>query len=128
MNNKGFTLIELLVTIALLGIIISISFISINSVIEKSKKRDCEKIIDSLKSTASEYVSDKRYDKEFISSISDSNRSIILTSNDLINKHYLSGNFVDPFTKQPIYPYIVVDLNDDYTIREATVNGISCDG
>lgn len=120
-NNKGFTLIELLVTIALLGIIISISFISINSVIEKSKIRDCEHIIDSVRSATSEYVSDNRY-----GTITD-----YLTAQDLIDMDYLNGDIVNPFTKEAITPSSItinIVLNDDYTLKKATVNGLSCEG
>ena len=39
MNKKGFTLIELIATIALLGVIVTISFVSINKVLETGKKK-----------------------------------------------------------------------------------------
>ena len=128
MNNRGFTLIELLVTITLLGIIISISFISITSIIKQSKINDCETIINNLKSATSEYISDKRYDRAFVSGINSSNAKIVLTANDLINGNYINGDIINPFTKEKVTDYISIEaeINTDYTLKNATINGLTC--
>ena len=42
MNNKGFTMVELIATIALLSVIMVISFVSINAVLDNSKINECK--------------------------------------------------------------------------------------
>ena len=124
MNNKGFTLIELLVTITLLGIIVTISFVSINGVIKKGKIEDCKNIVDSIKSATSEYVSDNRYNNAFIAEINDYKMTI--DASTLLNNNYLKGEIINPYTKQTINSSnisILIFFNSDYTMRGAIING-----
>lgn len=115
MNNKGFTLIELLVTVALLSVIATISFVSINNIIKESKVNNCKSIVDSIKSATSEYVSDNRYGTLNIDGF---NAKI------LIDNNYLKGPIYDPFTKNEINAEnikITITLNRDYTLQKATI-------
>ena len=123
MNKKGFTLIELLITIVLLSIISVISFVSINKVIERGQKNNCESLIKNIKTAASEYVSDNRY------STINSNK-LTLTAQDLTTKKYLSSPIIDPYNNDKEIAAssigITIDLNNDYTVKEVTVTGIEC--
>ena len=118
MNNKGFTLIELLATIALLAVIATISFVAISGVIEQGKVRDCETLVNNIKSATSEYVSDNRYDNIFSSKV-----ATIYASN-LTNGNYLKGDIINPFNKVKITPSTIkinITLNDNYTVKKVKV-------
>lgn len=121
MNNKGFTLIELLATIALLAVIATISFVAISGVIEQGKVRDCETLVNNIKSATSEYVSDNRYNNIFGSKV-----ATIYASN-LTNGNYLKGDIINPFTKKKLEEAeikkikIDITLNDNYTVKKVKV-------
>lgn len=120
MNNKGFTLIELLITIALLGLILAISFVSINGIIEKSKVKDCDTLLGNIKSATSQYVSDNRYKNTNLTNI---------TARMLIDNKYLKGEIYDPFNKKNNITdriTIQIELNSDYTVKNIQVSGIQC--
>ena len=78
MNSRGFTLIELIVTIALLAIIAVISFVSINSIVNQSRVNDCETLVNNIKSAANSYVSDNRYNNDFVNLVIDYSINITL--------------------------------------------------
>lgn len=107
LNNKGFTLVELLATIVILAMIGVISFVSINGVIEQNKIKNCENLKNSIKSAAKEYVSDKRYDNSFVSSVKD--MKVLLGGRDLINNKNLSGDVYNPFDNEDN----ITNFNDD---------------
>ena len=122
MNNKGFTLIELLATIALLAVIATISFVAISGVIEQGKVRDCEILVNNINSATSEYVSDNRYDKEFIGIVSDN--AAIIDASYLTGGNYLKGDIINPFNKVKITPSTIkinITLNDNYTVKQVKV-------
>lgn len=116
MNNKGFTLIELVATIALLAVISVISFVSINAVITESKVKDCESLVNNIKSATKEYVSDNRYNSSF-------------NKNDItIDKLNLSSDLINPFTKEKLSSSdvkIEVTLNTDYTVKTIDIKNSS---
>lgn len=115
MNNKGFTLIELIATIALLAIIATISFVSINEVIKNSKIKNCENLINNIKSAAKEYASDNRYNFS-----NNSDKEIMTT--DLVNGNYLAGSIVNPFdNSEKVMANIIIKLKSDYTVDSIVV-------
>lgn len=117
MNNKGFTLIELIATIALLAIISVISVVSVSGVINQSKTNNCKNLVSRIKSAVNEYVSDNRYNFT-------NNDSFTITGSELINKKYLNGPIVNPFDNSNINAdsvSILVELKDDYTVKEITL-------
>ena len=122
MNNKGFTLIELIATIALLGIIAAISFVSISKVLEQSKVNDCNSLVSSIKSATSEYVSDNRYNRNFVNSVS--NNKVNIQADILTNGNYLSSPIINPYTKEEIAPSSInvsIELNNNYTVKQVTI-------
>ena len=137
MNNKGFTLIELLITIALLSIISLISFVAINKIIEQSKVKNCESLVSNIKSVATEYVSDYRYDSDFIRRVtpyaSNNGYTVDITAATLITNNYLKGPIVNPFTNELIHDgsgntpnetaaiKVRLYLNSDYTVNKSDI-------
>ena len=61
-NKKGFTLIELIVTIMLLAIIVLIALPSINGILDKNEKNNCNSLKRSIVEAAKLYASDNRYE------------------------------------------------------------------
>lgn len=126
MNNKGFTLIELVATIGLLAVVAIISYVSINKVIEESKKNNCEQLVMSIKSAVKEYISDNRYNQEFINSVSISDNQLIFSTKAslLINNNYLSSPLINPFNNKQVLNAesirIAVKLNSDYSIKNVS--------
>lgn len=129
MNRKGFTLIELLVTIALLSIIVTISYVSINRVIEQSKVNDCNSIAGNIKSAVSEYVSDNRYNNDFVSSVDTSDvENYNVNIDGRVLKNYLSNNITNPFDKDDVITLdelekikINVELYKNYTVKKVNI-------
>ena len=110
MNNKGYTLIELIVTIALLAIISTISFVAINSAIQKSKDKECENIRNSLKSAAVVYFSNHRYD---------STTKTEVTYSELQAEKVITGDTVkDPYTGSNL------DTSGIKVKKDGTVTGL----
>ena len=123
MNNKGFTLIELIVTIALLAIILTISFVSITAVINSNKEEQCNNLVNSIKSASEEYVSDNRYNSEFIKSVR--NKIITIYGSVLVNNNYLNGSIVNPFNNKEIDASsikLTITLNNDYTVSSISID------
>lgn len=126
MNNKGFTLIELLATIVLLGVIASISFVSITAAINKGKISTCKSIQDSIKSAMIEYVSDNRYKNSFVDlGYDETNKTKTVDAGDLIGKNYLS-EITNPFDKTLVSDNtaieITAELNDDFTVKNISIH------
>ncbi len=60
MKNKGFTLIELLAVIVILGILLSITTISVNSSRKKQDEKNLQNVISSILTGAKEYNAKNR--------------------------------------------------------------------
>ena len=126
MNRKGFTLIELIATIAILAVIALISFVSITKVLEKSRIDNCNILVENIKTSAEEYVSDNRYDSAFVSKVDDNSNKVTITAADL----NLKGDIINPISNETITKSTVkieITLNKDYTAKSVSVSGISCD-
>lgn len=125
MNKKGFTLTELVATIVLLGMISSISFISINKTVEINKDNTCKTLVNNIKAAASEYISDKRYDNYFIDNqIND--YKLQITVDDLLKNEYLSNVVVNPYNSDEVIDGkdILVDIyfsDDNYNITNINI-------
>lgn len=63
MNKKsGFTLVELLAVIVILGIVLSISIVSVNNIRKKQEIENKENVISSILTGAKSYVTDNNLD------------------------------------------------------------------
>ena len=123
LNSRGFTLVELLATLAILAIIVVISFVSINGVIKQNDVKNCESLVNNIKSAAREYVSDKRYDNSFVNSVG-AGMKISLSAEQLINNKNLSENIQNPFDDSVGSTgdvVIDVQLNDNYSANNVDV-------
>ena len=60
MKNKGFTLIELLAVIVILGILLSITTVSVNSIKKKQDEKNLQNVISSILTGAKEYNAKNR--------------------------------------------------------------------
>lgn len=126
MNRKGFTLIELIATIAILAVIALISFVSITKVLEKSRIDNCNILVENIKTSAEEYVSDNRYNSTFVNKVDNNSNEVTITAADL----NLKGDIVNPISNETIIKSnvkITIELNKDYTAKSVSVSGISCD-
>ena len=56
MNKKGFTLVELLATLVVLGVIISITVVSINSVFKNTKNKSEDVFVDTIEDAMEMYL------------------------------------------------------------------------
>ena len=121
-RNKGFTLIELIATIALLSIIVVISFVSINKVLDQSKTNDCNSLVSSIKSSAKDYVSDNRYNNEFVKKVN--NYKVTINADTLTTSNYLTSPIINPYTKEEITASTItinIELYNNYTVKTVTV-------
>lgn len=73
-KNKGFTLIELLAVIVILGILLSISTIAVNSIRKKQEVQNKENVISSILTGAKEYnAKNKIEDNVYVKTLKDNN-------------------------------------------------------
>lgn len=87
-KNKGFTLIELLAVIVILGILLSISTIAVNSIRKKQEVQNKENVISSILTGAKEY---NAKEKIALDKKDESNSSYGTIDVDVLIK----GNYVD---------------------------------
>lgn len=137
MNNKGFTMVELVATIALLSVIMIISFVSINAVIDSSEINECNALVSNIKSATKEYFSDNRYNLDNISGykVDNNDKKYEVNVSVLTSNNYLTDDIVNPFDDEKLSNddiKISVELNDNYTIKKIVVknssnNEVVCD-
>jgi len=105
MNKRGFTLIEVLVVLVMVSILVILSIPSISDMLDKSKQKSKEEVLNMVKSAAEMYASD--YDIGLAEPID------IAT----LCKNYLKCPIKDPITDLPItgYVYSRIDKTNDNT-------------
>lgn len=103
MKNKGFTLIELLAVIVILGILLSITTVSVNSLRKKQDEKNLQNVISSILTGAKEYNAKNR----------------IQVGSSVSVSELVSGNYVD--FDQNKYP----ELATSDVIKEQCCEGIS---
>ncbi len=102
-SKKGFTLIELLAVIVILGILISISTVAVNSLRKKQDEENKKNVISSILTGAKQYNADER----------------IPVGSSVSVSGLVSGNYVD--FDQNKYP----ELATSDVIKEQCCEGIS---
>ena len=121
MNKKGFTLIELIATIAILGVILSITFVSFHSITQRNKYKRCDIYYKSIVAATREYILDNRYNTNFFGTNSKTGEIELknpITIQTLLEKHYLKGEMGKDNNIS-----IEVIMNDDYTMESALPKG-----
>ena len=92
MNNRGFTLVELLVTLVLIVILISIGSFSIVKVMEASKKKDYELLVDNIKGAVELYYQECTYSKDVAVASGIDCGDNTVTLGELVTYGFLKGN------------------------------------
>jgi prepilin-type N-terminal cleavage/methylation domain-containing protein len=106
-SKKGFTLIELLAVIVILGILISISTVAVNSLRKKQDEENKKNVISSILTGAKQYNADERIPVGGYVSVSE----------------LVSGNYVD--FDQNKYPELL-KYNEDNEEKEVVVEKEQC--
>ncbi len=91
MNKKGFTLIEMLITIAILAVLSLIAIPTVNSLIKRQQDNAIKEIIESVETSALNYVKENKWDLTWIkcSNTTDTDSEDI-TIKELVETDYLS--------------------------------------
>ena len=124
MNKKGFTLIEVIMVIAIIAILSLILIPNVMILIDKNKKRTCEKMIDNIESAAKMYVNQNKYELGF--DYSGTPKEITLKT--LVDAGYLGGELVNPINKEEISLESKVLVTYDCSVKgfKYKVNNINC--
>lgn len=110
MKKNGFTLIELLATIALLGVLATITITVSVRKINETKESARDVMINSVEFAAQNYVLDYKDKLETF----DNNDYIYITLQTLIENEYFTESLIDPITKKSL------PLSDEiYVVRES---------
>lgn len=117
-DNKGFTLVELIATIVLLALVMGIGSYSITKVIENSKKKDYELLIENINNAAEDYYIECEYGGTASSSlVCDNSSGYYSVSLGLLVKYgFLTGNAKDSSDE-----YTLVNPNDDKNIAGCAI-------
>lgn len=109
--KRGFTLIELLAVLVILGIIITITFYSVDSVLDKSSE--------SLSNTQKRQL-EKAAELFYLEEGMDLNSTCVTVSYLLGNGYIEQSDVVDPQNKENIIGYISIQ-NDNYTFHRVNL-------
>ena len=111
--KKGFTLVELLAVLVILGIILTITYYSVNSLLNNSE--------DSLSDTQEAAIIEaaKIYYLEEGMDLESGLNKVCVSVSYLINKGYIDRSEIkDPSSKNPINGYVIIENdNDKYTYK-----------
>ena len=88
MNRKGFTLVELLAVLVILGIIIGIAIPSINSSMERAKKKQDASNYKVLEASTELYVSDHK--NSIVHNLESDDTSCYISIKNLLDENYIS--------------------------------------
>ncbi len=116
-KNRGFTLIELLAVIVILGILLSISTVSVNTLRKKQEEKNRKNIISSILTGAKEYNAEKQIeigDNVSVSTLISDNYTDFDTNKypDLISKEVTKTQCLN--NKLKIKYYIKIDDSTTY--------------
>ena len=102
-RKNGFTLIELLAVIVILGILISISTVAVNSLRKKQDEENKKNVISSILTGAKQYNADNRIP------LNEGNNNVSV-------KKLIEGNYVD--FDQNKYPELLQDGDGDVVVTK----------
>ena len=93
MKNKGFTLIELLATVIILGILVTITTISVTKYIDKAETTSYNHLVVSINETAELYVTDN---SGLFPTLLIPSSTFDITLQQLVDNDYLKDHITDP--------------------------------
>lgn len=118
LDEKGFTLVELLAVFVLLAIIMGLGSYSIIGIINNSKQKDYDLLINNIKSAVEEHYIECKYDKPNIDGFDCSNEIYL---SRLVEYGYLKANSADNSNK-------LVNPKDDKDISDCRISYSYIDG
>ena len=135
MNRRGFTLIELLATLVVLALVVSIGAYSIIQILNASKQKNYDILIDNIKSAGETYYNECKYWKNSDVCGDEFNGEISLTK--LVEYGYIKSNgndksnsfkLVDPRNNNDISDcqIKVSDDNGKISITNLSTNNDKC--
>lgn len=119
--NKGYTLIELLAVIILLGIITSITVISVNDAASKRAAEDYKKLVKTIETSAEIYADEN---DTILNKLSTTGNSCKFKYQKLIDVNLVDSDQKDPRTKRILSGnnYIVVTVQSGYKLKYQFIN------
>ena len=123
MNRKGFTLVELLATILILALLLGIGTYSIISIINSSKQKNYELLINNTKSAAETYYQECKFSNNSGIPCTDNNKDgkYETSLGDLVTYGYLKGNDTLKNGNNK-GKYTIVNPNDKVDISNCSIN------
>ena len=117
-NSKGFTLVELIATIVLLAIVMGIGAVSITAVINKSKEKDYQLLINEINNAVELYYQECRFngEKTIDCPNKDDEEFYEITLGNLVTNGFIKGNSKDGENK-----FTLVNTKDDENIAECKI-------
>lgn len=94
-NKNGFTLVELLAVLALLAIIMGIGGYSIISVLNDSREKNYNLLIENINSAVEEYYIECKYSGSSITCPSFNSGEYQIQLDDLVKNGFIKGNSTD---------------------------------
>ena len=116
--KNGFTLVELIVTIvimALIGIVISTNMVGLFS---DEEDKEYEKFVQKIEEAACMYVETASLNEDSFNRIDCKKNGCTITTNQLINKGYISDDLKDPSNDT------LVAGNSNYSVKVTWVNNV----
>lgn len=114
-DKRGFTLVELLATIVVLALVMGIASYSIIEIINSSREKDYELLLENIKSAVNDYYIECKY--------VDDNCVTQMKLSYLVTNGYLKGNSTDSHDN-----LILVNPNDKVDISNCTIRYRNVDG
>lgn len=124
-NKNGFTLMELMAVLAILGVIVSMTIINVQSVSTKRKKEDYDNLVKLIEKNTKLLISqDKNYYIKVNSKITyDKNlnkyTSCKIMYNELVENSLIDINQLNPKSGSKINEdsYVLVSVDNDYNLK-----------
>lgn len=119
--NKGYTLMEVLAVIILLGIITSITVISVNDAASKRAAEDYKKLVKTIEASAEIYADEN---DTILNKLSTTGNSCKFKYQKLIDVNLVDSDQKDPRTKRILSGnnYIVVTVQSGYKLKYQFIN------
>lgn len=119
MNRKGFTLVELIATLVILALVMSLGAYSIISIINNSKEKNYELLINNIKDGAETYYNECRFaNNSGINCTKIDDGSYNISLGDMVKYGYIIGNS----TNKDDDKYTIVNPNDEENISSCSIN------
>jgi prepilin-type N-terminal cleavage/methylation domain-containing protein len=116
MNKKGFTLVELLAVIVILGVLLSLVVMSVNTYLKKAKETSLNSLIKSIEETSEIYLSDHSSEYPQLNVVGS---SFTFELEELVDNNYIKKPVIDDVKGEniPLTTLINVTVVSDSEIK-----------